>query len=391
MGNIGARISGVGRNISGQAKRSINGSELAQRKRSEQAEMRRMRRAGVKYDKDGNLMLTKRGIRQNTKAERTGWRGMSAGAAARLNAERASFSRNATSSNKYVGDGAERQLELDRMAQEQRDRHSEVDDTILAMQSGNMSYMGDIFGSDGKITGSEQQTVDVHDIGSMQKALTHYLRHSDGNEQNIQALVKTLSQKGDDGRTAVRQSMEDAIRQSGDNGQKLASSGVRAYSAEIMDGFAKDYKENARTTFDFAAGNQAIKDDTDTSTLSMPTTVNAGALKAATVGGIDEGELTRVVDTFNNDQTSTEDKATIARVAYDAINSESGTSIKEKNRARLQELANHHIVKTMDCAALDASGKPIGGSHERISLRGDGKYINEQGAVVKISSYKVIE
>lgn len=391
MGNIGARISGVGRNISGQAKRSINGSELAQRKRSEQAEMRRMRRAGVKYDKDGNLMLTKRGIRQNAKAERTGWRGMSAGAAARLNAERASFSRNATSSNKYVGDGAERQLELDRMAQEQRDRHSEVDDTILAMQSGNMSYMGDIFGSDGKITGSEQQTVDVHDIGSMQKALTHYLRHSDGNEQNIQALVKTLSQKGDDGRAAVRQSMEDAIRQSGDNGQKLASSGVRAYSAEIMDGFAKDYKENARTTFDFAAGNQAIKDDTDTSTLSMPTAVNAGALKAATVGGIDEGELTRVVDTFNNDQTSAEDKATIARVAYDAINSESGTSIKEKNRARLQELANHHIVKTMDCAALDASGKPISGSHERISLRGDGKYINEQGAVVKISSYKVIE
>lgn len=391
MGNIGARISGVGRNISGQAKRSINGSELAQRKRSEQAEMRRMRRAGVKYDKDGNLMLTKRGIRQNAKAERTGWRGMSAGAAARLNAERASFSRNATSSNKYVGDGAERQLELDRMAQEQRDRHSEVDDTILAMQSGNMSYMGDIFGGDGKITGSEQQTVDVHDIGSMQKALTHYLRHSDGNEQNIQALVKTLSQKGDDGRAAVRQSMEDAIRQSGDNGQKLASSGVRAYSAEIMDGFAKDYKENARTTFDFAAGNQAIKDDTDTSTLSMPTAVNAGALKAATVGGIDEGELTRVVDTFNNDQTSAEDKATIARVAYDAINSESGTSIKEKNRARLQELANHHIVKTMDCAALDASGKPISGSHERISLRGDGKYINEQGAVVKISSYKVIE
>lgn len=391
MGNIGARISGVGRNISGQAKRSINGSELAQRKRSEQAEMRRMRRAGVKYDKDGNLMLTKRGIRQNAKAERTGWRGMSAGAAARLNAERASFSRNATSSNKYVGDGAERQLELDRMAQEQRDRHSEVDDTILAMQSGNMSYMGDTFGSDGKITGSEQQTVDVHDIGSMQKALTHYLRHSDGNEQNIQALVKTLSQKGDDGRAAVRQSMEDAIRQSGDNGQKLASSGVRAYSAEIMDGFAKDYKENARTTFDFAAGNQAIKDDTDTSTLSMPTTVNAGALKAATVGGIDEGELTRVVDTFNNDQTSAEDKATIARVAYDAINSESGTSIKEKNRARLQELANHHIVKTMDCAALDASGEPIGGPHERISLRGDGKYINEQGAVVKISSYKVIE
>lgn len=391
MGNIGARISGVGRNISGQAKRGINGSELAQRKRNEQAEMRRMRRAGVKYDKDGNLMLTKRGIRQNAKAERTGWRGMSAGAAARLNAERASFSRNATSSNKYVGDGAERQLELDRMAQEQRDRHSEVDDTILAIQSGNMSYMGDTFGSDGKITGSEQQTVDVHDIGSMQKALTHYLRHSDGNEQNIQALVKTLSQKGDDGRAAVRQSMEDAIKQSGDNGQKLASSGVRAYSAEIMDGFAKDYKENARTTFDFAAGNQAIKDDADTSTLSMPTTVNAGALKAATVGGIDEGELTRVVDTFNNDQTSAEDKATIARVAYDAINSESGTSIKEKNRARLQELANHHIVKTMDCAALDASGKPIGGPHERISLRGDGKYINEQGAVVKISSYKVIE
>lgn len=391
MGNIGARISGVGRNISGQAKRGINGSELAQRKRNEQAEMRRMRRAGVKYDKDGNLMLTKRGIRQNAKAERTGWRGMSAGAAARLNAERASFSRNATSSNKYVGDGAERQLELDRMAQEQRDRHSEVDDTILAIQSGKMSYMGDTFGSDGKITGSEQQTVDVHDIGSMQKALTHYLRHSDGNEQNIQALVKTLSQKGDDGRAAVRQSMEDAIKQSGDNGQKLASSGVRAYSAEIMDGFAKDYKENARTTFDFAAGNQAIKDDADTSTLSMPTIVNAGALKAATVGGIDEGELTRVVDTFNNDQTSAEDKATIARVAYDAINSESGTSIKEKNRARLQELANHHIVKTMDCAALDASGKPIGGPHERISLRGDGKYINEQGAVVKISSYKVIE
>ncbi len=393
MGNIGARISGVGRNISGQAKRSINGSELAQRKRSEQAEMRRMRRAGVKYDKDGNLILTKRGIRQNTKAERTGWRGMSAGAAARLNAERASFSRNATSSNKYVGDGAEGQLELDRMAQEQRDRHSEVDDTILAMQSGNMSYMGDTFGSDGKITGSEQQTVDVHDIGSMQKALTHYLRHSDGNEQNIRALVKTLSQKGDDGRAAVRQSMEDAIKQSGDNGQKLASSGVRAYSAEIMDGFAKDYKENARTTFDFAAGNQAIKDDTDTSTLSMPTTVNAGALKAATVGSIDEGELTRVVDTFNNDQTSTEDKATIARVAYDAINSESGTSIKEKNRARLQELANHHIVKTMDCQALDSNGQPIPGSNhtERISLRGDGKYVNEHGAVVKISSYKIIE
>lgn len=393
MGNIGARISGVGRNISGQAKRGINGSELAQRKRNEQAEMRRMRRAGVKYDKDGNLMLTKRGIRQNAKAERTGWRGMSAGAAARLNAERASFSRNATSSNKYVGDGTERQLELDRMAQEQRDRHSEVDDTILAIQSGKMSYMGDTFGSDGKITGSEQQTVDVHDIGSMQKALTHYLRHSDGNEQNIQALVKTLSQKGDDGRAAVRQSMEDAIKQSGDNGQKLASSGVRAYSAEIMDGFAKDYKENARTTFDFAAGNQAIKDDADTSTLSMPTTVNAGALKAATVGGIDEGELTRVVDTFNNDQTSAEDKATIARVAYDAINSESGTSIKEKNRARLQELANHHIVKTMDCQALDSNGQPIPGSNhtERISLRGDGKYVNEHGAVVKISSYKIIE
>ena len=47
----------------------------------------------------------------------------------------------------------------------------------------------------------------------------------------------------------------------------------------------------------------------------------------------------------------------------------------------------------MDCQALDSNGQPIPGSNhtERISLRGDGKYVNEHGAVVKISSYKIIE
>ena len=374
MGNIGARISGVGKRVGGWSQRQIRDSDYARQKRGEHADYKRMRRAGVKYDKDGNLVLTKRGERQNAKAERTGWRGMGANAKARLNAERASFSRNAVASNNYLGEDAEHQFELDRMAQAQRDNRAVVEDTILAMQSGSVTY------GNGK-------KVDVHDGESMKEALAYYILHGKGNEHNIQALTRLNSQQGDNGRKVVREGMEKAIEESKKAGTQLDASGVRAYSTEIMDNFAKDYKENSRSTFDFAQEQQSYSGGA----LEMPTKIKTDSLKAATIGSIDDGEFTRIEDTFNNAGTGADDKAAIARVAYDALNSESGSNIKEGRRKQLQELANHHIVKTMDCAALGSDGKPLPGSHERISLRGDGKYINEHGAIVKISSYKVIE
>ncbi len=378
MGNIGARISGLGKGISGQAKSRINNSGVARRGREQRAEYHRMRRAGVKYDEKGNLVLTKRGQRQNAKADSGK---MSVRDRTRLNAERASLSKNATSSNKYLGADAEGQLALDRTAQEQRDRRSTVDDMILSMQGGAVSY--DEAQPDGTV---KPQKIDVHDAGSMQKALTHYIKSGKGNEAQIQALTKMLSQQGDSGRKAVRESMEAALAGDGD----LDASAVRAYSTAIMDDFSADYKNNARTTWEFAKNNQTIADGS-TSSLSMPTKVDPETLKAATIGTIDDGELERVVSTYESGSLSQEKSSMITRAAYDALHSESGASIKEGNRTKLQKLADRHIVKTMDCAALDTAGNPVAGSHERISLRGDGKYVNEQGAVVKISSYKVIE
>lgn len=299
-------------------------------------------------------------------------------AAARLNAERASFSKNATANNKYLGEGAEEQFKLDRVAQEQQEIDSQINNAIASLKGGEMTYMD----------GDEKKTVDMHDEKSMQDALTYYLQNGKGNEATVKALGRTLSQRGDSGRSAVRNSIDATIAAGGED---LDKSGIRALSTEIMDNFSKDYKENARTTFDFAKNNQTISDNGQI--VAPSDSVNAGSLKAATIGGIDDDELKRVTSTFNSESTSEEDKKIIARTAYEALNSESSASIKGKNKEEIEKLAAHHIVKTMDCQKLDTNGNVIRGenAHERISLRGDGKYVNEDGAIVKISSYKVIE
>lgn len=103
------------------------------------------------------------------------------------------------------------------------------------------------------------------------------------NAARIRALQNTLSRKGEKGRAAVAAAYQAA--EASENG--ISDIARNTHSSNLMDNWAKDYKDNARSTYDHAAQNQGKEEHRFAETLAKA----GNKLTAQQYASMDESEL----------------------------------------------------------------------------------------------------
>lgn len=168
------------------------------------------------------------------------------------------------------------------------------------------------------------------DIRAAGAALSRELSSANPNANRIKALQNHLSAKGDDGRQAVHNAMESA--QASGNVTKAAR---QAYSQNLMNNWAKEYKANSRSTFDYAKNNQG---EAENGTLADAAARSATSLTHSQLASMDEPELGRYVAAANSlsaaDQSALLNQVELALKA----NSDGKLDIKDKQLVKLKEL-----------------------------------------------------
>ena len=176
----------------------------------------------------------------------------------------------------------------------------EIDDNIKSRQSllanGAYSYTD----------GAGTHTVDSFNTGQLRAALENALGddyHGEDRAADINAIMNTLASQGDAGRTAVT----DAMRNSMSAGI-VSDDARRAYSQNIMQYHAADYKANQRSAFDFAMANTGENaaqitlgvGGTRAATFADYEAKSVGSLKQEQLATMDEAELRRYFNALTN-------------------------------------------------------------------------------------------
>lgn len=300
LGNLGARISGIGRTVSGGVTRRARESGAYQNIQ----EAGRMREARIKggLDRDGNPV--------------TGWRRRLSSIAAGGRSSRLRYA------NKY-----------DRMLNEQGAlAAAEGEDFALRTQTANVMRQ-------------LQATGDINNIASLNSGLQQALLS--GNRAEIRAYTDALSAKGDDGRKNVKEAWNAAV--STGNVSGIAAS---TFADNILENHAADYKNNHRSVFAVAQSinssspeNRREKIQTTGEYLDNPTgdavsgrAELASKITANTIAGMDDNAFEEVFHDGTIPSGVSEDKAEmIAAAAYAAL-SDQNANIKVDRRAALNNI-----------------------------------------------------
>lgn len=121
-------------------------------------------------------------------------------------------------------------------------------------------------------------------VGALQEELSRAI--SGGDTNKIRAYQNVLSRKGDIGREASRQAMVDAK-----NRGAVSESAERAYASNLMNNWANDYKNDNRSTFDYAG--QVLRHGSAELTADTPAAI--GSLKTPQAASMDDGEFERLL------------------------------------------------------------------------------------------------
>ena len=249
MGNLGAKISGIGQRVGGRlssgAGNAVRGTERFknyQADRSRQRKIESARRTAARYmDENQNV---RPGLSVN-QARRF------AQAQSILLGEEAETLR-----RERLMDGG-----YDAEAEAERVKHEEA----LVMNDAGLR----------------------DNIGALQMKLEDAI--TEGDNSRIRAYQNVLSRKGDDGREAVRSAMINAQS----SGRNIGSGAVQTYASNLMNNWASDYKDNNRSTYDYASG---VLGGTITGALDPSSHASIGSLKTSQVANMDEGEFKRLVE-----------------------------------------------------------------------------------------------
>ena len=140
-----------------------------------------------------------------------------------------------------------------------------------------------------RVSAREQEIIQSGSVDNMQAMRQQLTRAITGNDAiAIEAYQNVMSAKGEQGREAVHGAMEDAEAQMG---VSLDPEARQAYASNIMNGkFANDYKNNSRSTFEYAKANAG-----DGTGGSMTSFAGAGvdSLTQQKMVDMDEAELIR--------------------------------------------------------------------------------------------------
>ena len=304
MGNLGAKISGIGSRVggrlSGGAKRAsnnaINSSDRVQTARAEHARNRQTRSAQRMID------------RVNAKGDR-------ATAQDRLRAARAQ-----QVLNRQTSEDIEAEVGV-----------SPLDRGVLLSQAQLKRENADIEATESNIMNSDH----ADDFVALQRGLETAILSDD--TVGIRAYQNVLSRKGEDGRQAVHNAMANAETTARNNGTTVSDAARRAYSSNLMNKWAGDYKNYSRSTFAYASRNTGA---TANGTIESYQASVVSGLKQEQMATMDGAELQRYADRLQSGTMSAEDSASLQRLAYDTLhNAQLQGSIKGSQRTILESMA----------------------------------------------------
>ncbi|MBQ2659952.1 type IV secretion system protein [Candidatus Saccharibacteria bacterium] len=304
MGNLGAKISGIGSRVggrlSGGAKRAsnnaINSSDRVQTARAEHARNRQTRSAQRMID------------RVNAKGDR-------ATAQDRLRAARAQ-----QVLNRQTSEDIEAEVGI-----------SPLDRGVLLSQAQLKRENADIEATESNIMNSDH----ADDFVALQRGLETAILS--GDTIGIRAYQNVLSRKGEDGRQAVHNAMANAETTARNNGTTVSDAARRAYSSNLMNKWAGDYKNYSRSTFAYASRNTGA---TANGTIESYQASVVSGLKQEQMATMDGAELQRYADRLQSGTMSAEDSASLRRLAYDTLhNAQLQGSIKGSQRTILESMA----------------------------------------------------
>lgn len=179
----------------------------------------------------------------------------------------------------------------------------------------------------------------ANDLKALQNQLTAAITGND--EYGIEALQNVLSTKGDKGREAVHQAMVKAE----ESGSDISKEARQTYSSNIVNGkFANEYKNNSRSTFDYATANTG---ETAGGNMAQFYGGSVDSLTQQKMVDMDEGELKRVLGKMESGTMTDENYATVQRIARGALgNDKLQQSLKTSQRNLLNDIARRPAQRT---------------------------------------------
>ncbi len=207
-------------------------------------------------------------------------------------------------------------------------------------------------GEDGQ---PKEVKVDPSNIDQLKTALVQAITR--GEEDKVKALTNILSQKGDKGREAVHGAIEasEAMAQTmgADDLNRLKAT-HSSLASHLMEHFAKDYKDNNRSTYDWAARSQSASESFKRASAEdkrkmiaenglAGKSMSVASVKPATLINMDDKEFERLA---NKDygklkpEDAAKQKAELSRTILVALSSEAAAGAKIERVNELKKLAD---------------------------------------------------
>lgn len=289
LGSIGGTLAGFGGRLRGGATRRLNNSDINRRLQERGQERRTRVRAGV--DRHGNE-INLNGFQRFMRGGRR--------SVARSRAQYVKDQETLSRENSMMGNGFTAAL---------AGAESRVQDD--AVKNEEAIIMNDSSLRDDNV--------------ALRNGLTTAILNRDSNK--IRAYQNILSRKGENGREHVRGAMEDALRRG-----NVSDAAKRDYASNLINKWGADYKNNNRSTFDYA--NNVL--DGAAATLGANGT-KVSSLKQSTLASMDEAELIRTIN-----GASGAELADLQNLAHDALQNETvRNNMKEGTRRELEVLASN--------------------------------------------------
>lgn len=230
-----------------------------------------------------------------------------------------------------------------------------LNDTAVSAMESRIKLGGLTMTANGEDGQPKEVKVDPSDIDQLKTALVQAITR--GEEDKVKALTNILSQKGDKGREAVHGAIEtsEAMAQSMDadelNRLKATHSSLASH---LMEHFAKDYKDNNRSTYDWAARSQSASESFKRASADdkrkmiaenglAGRSMSVASVKPATLINMDDKEFERLANK-NYDGLKPEDaakqKAELSRTILVALSSEAAAGAKIERVNELKKLAD---------------------------------------------------
>ena len=172
----------------------------------------------------------------------------------------------------------------------------------------------------------------LDDVGALQGKLQESIMS--GDTVGIRAYQNVLSNKGEGGRQAVHDAMVKA-QEAGN----VSDEARRTYSSNIMNKWGDDYKNNSRSTYEYAKANTGKEAK---GTIASYYGQNTDGLKQKQMAAMDEAELKRYLEAMQKDTFDSTERAKLGQLAQDTLNNDYlKGDIKRSQSDILQEMASY--------------------------------------------------